>query len=365
MTAPQIILITTGSIAALILLYIYLAHKSSLEILRSTPVTAQQSSVSMAYYLPTASLQLKATSSVEIISTIADDGTSTFKSARLTAITFETMVSIIPDTDFLIGLDYLPSPFMSDEIKLVTGPSGLLDNINTTSDDRLSAIIGQLSEAPSKILSLKAPPASPAPANAKISSLIKTYESTFVVTAAELKNKHVPFDWKIRTDGDTLIDASFLVRFTPAHTRADISPGSLTTAPGIITRPLTTLSVTIDPNTHGVQGIATTDIQVPDCSRLLIVPLKRTPLVKRVNTPKFANGMLIEQDISKPSEIEAGLSIPINILKAIFSIPSQLFNFTVQHKFQRQISELTLQKQLQDLQKQVLAGQIKEPGIHP
>ncbi|WP_432328157.1 hypothetical protein ACRQ5D_34315 [Mucilaginibacter sp. P25] len=359
------ILIVTGVIAVLILLYIYLAWHSSLEILKSIPVTAPQTTVAMAYYLPTASLQLKASCSVEIINTIAVDGSSAFQSARLIEITFETLVNIIPDTDFLIGLDYLPSPFMSDELKLVTGPSGLLNNINSSSDDHLAAIIGQLSDAPSKILSLKAPPAGPAAVKANLSSLIKIYENTFVVTAAELKNKHVTFDWKFRTDADTPIDASFLVKFTAAHTRGDIAAGSMNVASGIITRPLTTLSVSIDPSTPGVQGVATTDIQVPDCSRLLIVPLKRTPLVKRVNIPKFASGMLIEQDISKPSEIEAGLSIPVNILKAVFSIPSQLFNFRVQHKYQGEIAELTLQKQLQDLQKEILAGQTKGPGIHP
>ena len=44
---------------------------------------------------------------------------------------------------------------------------------------------------------------------------------------------------------------------------------------------------------------------------------------------KFVNGMLIEQDVNRPSSLVGGLNVPVNFLKAIVGIPSALFQFKV------------------------------------
>ncbi len=66
--------------------------------------------------------------------------------------------------------------------------------------------------------------------------------------------------------------------------------------------------------------------------------------------------MLTGNYINKPSEFEGLISIPINICKAIVSIPSQLFNFKIQHKYQDTLSELEMQKKITDLKKQLQAA---------
>ncbi len=357
MNTTQIILIVAGSISLFIIIYILSAGMSSLNIIESFPINQQQTEVSMVYYLPTATVQLKALSSIKITNTIADDGSTSFAAAELVSIAFETTVNIIPDTDFPLGLKYCPSPFTSDEIKLTTGTTGLLDNINTSSDDRLAHIIEQVGDAPQKIFKVEALQAPIALKNA--SSIIKTYENTFVIFAAQVKNNSAKFNWKILTEGDTTIDSSFDVTITRSSTTA--TAASIVKASGIMSRPLTTVTLELTPRTPTIQASATTAIQIPDDSCLLVMPLKRSPLVKRVNTPKFSNGMLLENSINKPSEIEAGVSIPINILKAIVSIPAQLFNFKIQHKYQGDINELELQKKILTLQKEI--EEQKKPKI--
>jgi hypothetical protein len=67
--------------------------------------------------------------------------------------------------------------------------------------------------------------------------------------------------------------------------------------------------------------------------------------VKKTELPKFSTGLLVENYISKPSEVEAFLSIPINILKAVFSIPAQIFQFATKAN----ITEAAYQKSIQEL----------------
>ena len=363
MTALQIILLLSGIILALTVVYIVIVANSSMDILKSSFVSLAITKSSMAYYLPTGSLQIKMTATVVIeSSTDIATGNVTVVSADVASMAYETIQSIIPDTDFLIGLNYVPSVFMNDDIKLVVGPTGLLDNINTTTEDRIASIIGQITDAPSKVLSFQSPavvaaaPVAP-PAGTRLSTVAKTYSNTLIVTAQEVRTGFATYVWKINTDGNININSTVNIKLT-SHNRPLILPSAagIPDVSGIITRPLTTYTINISHKSAKITGAGDTEVQLPDLSRLINVPIKRSPFVKRLNTPKFSNGMLIEIDINKPSELEGAISIPITVVKALVSIPSALFNFNVQHKYQGQITDLTMLKKLQDLQKQVQSG---------
>ena len=72
-------------------------------------------------------------------------------------------------------------------------------------------------------------------------------------------------------------------------------------------------------------------VNVPDISRAILIPVTRAAMVEKKQTLTLKKGMLLENAIIKPSEAEAILAIPVNILKAVFSIPGQLLSFRINH----------------------------------
>jgi hypothetical protein len=65
-----------------------------------------------------------------------------------------------------------------------------------------------------------------------------------------------------------------------------------------------------------------------------VAPIERVtlPLDAAVTTRqgvKFSNGMLIERTATRPSSLVGILNIPVDVVKAVVSIPSALFQFKV------------------------------------
>src|SRR6202007_3060450 len=101
---------------------------------------------------------------------------------------------------------------------------------------------------------------------------------------------------------------------------------------GVLTRPLRNLAMDVFLPAHRQVGSAGPrlfrkdpdlhcELMIPDLSRLIFVPITRSPFIKKNQVPKFTSGLLVENYINKPSEAEGFLSIPINVAKAIFAIP--------------------------------------------
>ncbi len=58
-----------------------------------------------------------------------------------------------------------------------------------------------------------------------------------------------------------------------------------------------------------------------------MIPVNRTAFVKRVNKIGIQDGVILSNEINKPSSVEGFLSIPIDIAKAVVSVPAQLIQF--------------------------------------
>jgi hypothetical protein len=308
------------------------------------------------YFLPTASLTIKATATVVVNIVNFDDGTSS-NGAKLTSLQLENTVNIEPDTNQLLTLQYNSFSFANDEIKLTTNNSGLLETISSTAEDRISSIIAEVSEAPKKILSAQklelAVEAEPAKKTAiNTTTQTTTYLKAFTILSEELQNGQFSRDWFINIDGsfqsDLSVDASFNVSLPAKRTK---SLDGYFEIEGVLTRPLQKIKLSVTNVSLNSSIPIEYNILMPDPSMLIQVPIKRSLFVKKINLPKFSNGLLIENNINKPSEVEAAVSIPINILKAIFSIPAQLLSFKIAH-VQQQTAFETASQNLAKIQMQ-------------
>lgn len=75
---------------------------------------------------------------------------------------------------------------------------------------------------------------------------------------------------------------------------------------------------------------------------MIIVPITRSAFVKKVNKISIVDGIITSNAISKPSSIEGLASIPIDIAKAVVSIPAQLLSVKIDNT--KNATELQVEK---------------------
>jgi len=187
-----------------------------------------------------------------------------------------------------------------------------------------------------------------------------TYTNTFNILSGELLHNKFERKWKINVDGATTpfdVDASFKCEISPRHRKLLEENAKVK---GLLTRPLTKIRLSTfvkdqDSGDYQSEAIAHYDVQVPDPSLLIEVPVSRAAFVKKISLPKFYKGLLLENYLNKPSQVEAALSIPINVLKAIFSIPAQLLSFKIAH-VQQETALNAAKQNLKKSQRQPVKG---------
>lgn len=72
-------------------------------------------------------------------------------------------------------------------------------------------------------------------------------------------------------------------------------------------------------------------ILLPNDSPTFFIELKRAALVKNTYDIKFENGMLVSTKATKPSEVLAAVSLPVDIVKAIASIPAEIVQLKINY----------------------------------
>jgi hypothetical protein len=299
------------------------------------------------YYLPTANVLISATANVSIMA----DSTGEIQDAQLQSMKLEHTVNYEADTSQLYKLNYQPSAFANDEIRINTNPSGLLENVFASTEDTIGNIVATLSEAPKAILKREslAEVAEEAVPPEHITVQTKEYSNTFTIRSNQWSTGEIILPWMIYIDGmqkkPITVDATCTLQFA-AITARHLGSGSK--VQGLLTRPLKKVMITANANIGqgGKSIVGIYEIALPDTETLVNVPIRRSAFVKKIHTPKFQNGFLTENFINKPSEAEGAISIPVNILKAIFSIPAQLLSFRVFHLRE----ETALLKAKQDLE---------------
>lgn len=347
-------------ILAILFIYVTGAIISRGAIVRSVPAQAAFVAADQLYYLPTASLVIRATAKV-VITRNAE--TSAIREARLAEMVLDTTVQTVPDTDAPLALNYAASAFATDDLKFNIGASGLLEGINLTAEDRIANILTQVTDAPALILSgqqatAKASSAAfreAAPDGTAVTTETKEYTNTFYILTSELRQKAAARSWPINVDGTsdarTTVDASFSLTFTTSGAGTPAF-SSLPAAgvEGLVTRPLKTVTMNIFKKGNAATPDAQYQVVLPDEARLVTIPVRRSAFVKKTYGFKLANGVLTENTINKPSEIEGFIGIPVAAAKALVSIPAQLLQFRLEN-IRRQTS---LETEKQSLAKTLL-----------
>ncbi len=336
---------------------------SSCTVVKTNYSSNSKKAATVYYYLPESILKIKSTVKVAVVYN-SDDSTLN-GSSRIIEQSFGTTAEMIADTKDLLSLNYKPNALMSDEIKYGVNTKGLLETVNITTEDRTSDIIVKLAEAPQIILGTSSG-AARAP---KTIVKIKEFSADFIVKASAISNTPLSINWQIVLINELGKDEFLTIQGDFKISSQDIMPNASTLSnlvnngaaaspidemEGIFTRPLKNVQLKFESTSSGFNNSLPTNITIADNSKLIIIPVNRTAFVKRVNKIAIQDGIIQSNEITKPSSVEGFISIPINIAKAIVSIPSQL----VQFKFDNtkrlddlEKAKLNYEKSIQESQK--------------
>lgn len=314
------------------------------------------------YYLPESLIKIK--SLVKMAVVYNEDDSSLNGSTRIIEQSFTTTTEMIADTRDLLTLNYKPNVLMSDEIKYAVNSKGLLETVNITTDDRTSDIIAKLAEAPQTVLGIST-------GQSKADGIIikiKEYSADFVIKASTISSSATVVNWNIiivnelGKDDFLTISGDFIITSPDAvitpQTVSQIINGTVANPPtetnGILTRPIKNMQFTIQSKSNSLSKALPVNVVVADISKLITIPVNRTAFVKRTNKIGIADGIILSNEINKPSSVEGFVSIPINVAKSIVSIPSQLVTFKIDNTKRLNDLEkekLNLEKSIQESQK--------------
>lgn len=305
------------------------------------------------YYLPKGLLNITSKAKIKIYS---KKDTKEIVKVELITQEFEHSKEIIPDTENIFQLTHSKNALANDELTIKISSKGLLESIDIIAEDRLPNIVETITNAPSVIFSTGGDDKDEG--EEELVETIKEYSKTIVVDPDELEKE---YSWLISVslnEGTSSkdVNASFLIKKTTYNNSQSATISDDLEFKGIFTRPVEAIKFTIEPQEFKLKLAKSTHEffeYLPSQSRLIKVPISRALFAKKENNLVFVDGILKENEIKKPSEVEGFISIPINIAKAIVSVPAQLFQFRIDNTKK----ENELETEIQKLQNTVLQGE--------
>lgn len=324
------------------------------------------------YYLP--ETQIKIESSVKIKSQIITIPYKFFfkKISKLLIEnqiieqTFNISSESIADPGKMYLLKYTANCWMSDEVTYEVNDKGLLNNSQSVStDDKTMSIVTKLFSF-SKDDAAQKRGIAVEDIKEKITDIPAV---KFSKNISEFINWETDVPWIVNFEVEGIsenIDAGFKLIIKKPN-----NPGSIVNDitdkgyEGFITRPSVTVKLDIEPHLKDTPKPMTNSLSIIDTSQIFKVPIKRTPFVKRTDEVTFANGTLIKNKINNPSSFEGYITVPVKILKEVFSIPGQIFAYRTdllekQKKYEDKLLEtekfnltrqMELDKQLLEIEK--------------
>ncbi len=324
----EIFLILVGALLVLSLLaYIISRFFVQNRMLVSKPATSPDPEADQYYYLPGYGLNLSLNARIQIIK----NQNNTIVSRQVLQVNVQPEVVLQADTRKLITLSYTADPFSSDELKIVTSPESLLQSISSDATDRILNIVNLFTDAPKQAIdqmkSIKEGFNAENVPEEVLTSEIVEVAKTFKLSADEIATGEKAIALPV-----TVQEQQVTISFTLKNKNFTAGVTLPTEYDGILTRPMAnqTWEITSISDVDTPTGPAASfTCYAPDFSRIIKVPVRRAFFARRQQLPGFSNGLLVENHITKQSEVEGLASIPLNILKALFSIPAQLFQFRI------------------------------------
>ncbi|HOZ13887.1 MAG TPA: hypothetical protein PLH91_05925 [Tenuifilaceae bacterium] len=331
---------------------------SGCSVVKTTAIVKANSTANIYYYLPKGLIDITSTVKVFIYS---DKKTEHLKKIELISQSFDYTKEIVPDNSQVLKLNYTNNPFSKDNVDIKINDKGLLTNVDITTEDRLPNIIETLTSAPSAILSVGG--TSKGEEDLKVE--IEEFTKKFVLNPSEFPKEQIWVIAKHDKYGNLFdLDVSFTIQLV-APTKIGESSKISTDQKinGIVTRPLSLYKFSITPKAEML-----TDYQIefyeylPNNELNITVPLSRALFSKKTNNLVLSDGLIKENKIDKPSEVEGFISIPINVAKAIVSVPGQLFQFRIDNtkkKTELEKEILNLEKAISDNERNELLSALE------
>ena len=309
--------------------------------------------------------------STKELSTAAADAAKRAKAAADAAVVgeYEDTVAITelpyyadPDARYVANLNHWIS--RDDEMK-ITVKDGLLTSANSISTDRTKDIILELVKGvtafvrpPSPFRALAATGAKPQP-KPECKEFLITLDFDPTDSTPPLSGNNLPPDgrrsarWATKVLSESTYGAVQLDvgpstsqrsagpgttnALIPAPSTGTTSQGKGTGLPGLAYRMLSPywINVVISDGAGCSLGsppqIQTTTFLLPDPSQTFVLPSEAGAFTKSVSTHGFKNGIPTDFSTNRPSELLAIASLPLDIARAIISVPTDLIKLKVDY----------------------------------
>jgi hypothetical protein len=306
----------------------------------------------------------------------------------------------VADPDAALMFEYQPEAGTSDTFKLAVGANGLLSNVSSTSKDESAAIIIKLAELAKEGLRVATAFARPA-ADVRAAAAepeetaedkrrrmcAQTLQKMSVTTEVNLSDlvragsgwqldqQTADFNAKV-VRAMQIIDSKAPQLLRPMEFTSKARgplPGTVSNNPifvnpkataysGIVFRIMTPRALSVELATSGANfgngcslardaaTIGDMTFMVADPLRTFVVDNSRTAFVTKKVNLTVSDGVLLGIDVEKPSELLAAITLPVEVLKVIASIPGEMLSIKV-----KQISD---EKSLSAAQVEMLKLQI-------
>lgn len=220
---------------------------------------------------------------------------------------------IVADMRQQYYLKYKQYANANDNLKLEFDENNLLKSVDLIADDQTDEIIVKLAEGIKDIV-----PGSTTELVAQ-QMIDSFYFSPFIAADIDTANSILQKYGLSVAIQDIYASASSLPVPRPAADTININ--------GIYYRPYIPLRLKVQSSDNSYSN--ETVLHLPDPSQVAQFELKRSWLVKKTNKVIFENGNIDNYEIDKPSQTLAFIAIPIELAKAVLSIPATIFQFKI------------------------------------
>ena len=312
------------------------------------------------YFLPSTVLPIRITGEFKLIR----------EEKNPTAKHYEYLLSMsilptkqVPDTSAQMLLEYLPEAASDDEFRISVTQDGLLTSAKAKSTDRSKDVVLKLVELAALVMKGVSDEETPKDDERRKAcyEMLQTVSIDWSVNISNaLLDKPNAGNQIIKESTDALNETLLAaMRRKTVESGEKKSPVAMTiaegpksatkhkvgTPDGVVFRAMTSREVTATLNADGlafsdtkhvvpctlVSGaqIAVTQVMAADPGQTFVIDTSRTPFVPKRVDLTISDGVLTGTEVDKPSELLAGFSLPVEVLKAIVSIPAELLNFKI------------------------------------
>jgi hypothetical protein len=250
-----------------------------------------------------------------------------------------TELPAIPDPNerYVANLSHWPTH--ADILKISTTEAGLLKTVSGTSTDKTGAILEDTAKA--IIAGIKASvglPGTPQPSNYSnaadpcktVTSFLTqpfTNEYTFNPSNPSEKSN---INCTLKKVGSHFQITANKVPAPPNVQKSQSTPNSNQCGQcftGLVYRRPVRWEISISKTETGSNGdvpIRTVTILLPNEGPAMVAPMDTSPFIATSYDIAFQDGMLTKWEVDRPSELYAAIQIPLNILKDVIALPTQL-----------------------------------------